>query len=234
MRAGLIQKLAGCILVFICTQGCLSSLCVSHYIGKDSYPDLELKTERNVHVGAYLGMTTKAGRDALTRQKIENVSFHVYEFYDVLWGDNARVLQLYIPKHVGNVFDGIMNEVQDPSTNVVGKVVLVVGNPSDVLGQSQLPDILETSYNIPKDEWSNRPVLLVRRPGLWLDSMTGIVCYDAAGSHLQFLSNGNLRRVRRSYYRWYFGPALYLVSLPFDIITFPIQAVLWISQGGPG
>lgn len=213
--------------------GCMSTLRVQQFVHKESYPSYEMSTNSAVYRGDYLGIEEKAGRENISQEMLPRVNFHHYQFAGVLVGPVPRFLQLFLPIPPDNRYVGIMEETKTP-VDARGKAVafFVVGDMKRVLGGSDAEGVLEKRYGISRSEWGKQPVLIEWRGDE--NPAASVTCYAGNSAGLrQSITEDRLDRIQRSRLRPVFAPLLYLISVPFDIVTFPVQAVIWLYQGGP-
>lgn len=223
----------GC-LVGALGQGCMSTLRVQQLVHKESYPSYEMSTKSGLFQGAYLGIVNKTGRESTSQKMVPRVIFYHYQFAGVLVGPVPRFLQLYIPIPPDNRYVGIMEETKTP-IDARGKEVafFVVGDIKRVLGERDVESALEKKYGISPSVWGKQPILIEWRGDE--NPEASVTCYaDNATGLRQSITEDRLDRIQRSRLRPIFAPVLYLISVPFDIVTFPVQAVIWLHQGGPG
>lgn len=214
-------------------QGC-ATFRVQQFIYRGSHPAFELSTKPGVYEGDYLGVDVKRARRNLTQQLEPNVECHHYQFAGLLAGQIPRFLQLYIPVEPDNTFIGIMEESEAPvSDKRRAPVWFVVGEAHAQLGGSDLLGVLSSRDGLPVSSWGKQPYL-IEWPGAG-NPAVHVRCHaNGASVSSQSIAEDRLRRVQRSRLRPAMGPLLYLISVPFDAITAPVQAVIWVRGGGPG
>lgn len=212
----------------------MSTARVDSYIQRGSHPGFEFSTNPAAYRGQYFGVESKAGLCFATGERTSGVSYHHFQFEGPLKGAEPRVLQLYLPVLSNNTYDGMLEETRSVLPDGgKGSVVFVVGDASRVLGAGGFSTVLQTRYGIPRSEWGQRPVLLEWRGDR--NPAAHVACFtEPDEGHMQSIADDRLERVQRSRLRPTLGPLLYVVAIPFDVITFPVQAVIWLSRGGPG
>jgi hypothetical protein len=214
-------------------QGCLSTVRVQQFVYRDSHPGFEMSTNSGVYRGEFIGIEKRTGRAYASQQMTAGVEFYHCQFDGLLLGSVPRHLQLYIPIPADNTYVGIMEETKAPvETRGREAILFVVGDAKQILGGGDLKDILENRYGISRPEWGKRPVLIEWRGD---QNQTASISYytDDKARSRQSIAEDRLDRIQRSRVRPIFGPLLYLISVPFDVVTFPIQAIIWLQAWGP-
>jgi hypothetical protein len=208
---------------------------VNRYIGKDSALTLELKRDEGIFAGNYLGIISRSARSYPYNHRHPDKKFYHYQFSGLLGGNKVRHLQLYIPLPTSEntVYAGIMEETEVPlEIDADMPAFFSVGAAVDLLGGSNVVAIVRERYGLKSSEARAYPVLIEWRGNE--NPLYGFSWYNAGTcSGMHPFTDGRLMRLQRDHWRPIKGGALYIVSIPFDIVTFPIQTVIWLHRGGP-
>ena len=209
--------------------GCATQMTWEYLVaGPADSPKREFKPSSELYEGRFLGSVEKdVARQYGGETRPQSQRFDHFQFAGPLHGRN-RYMQIYIPRDSPRNYAGIIEDTNVPFEG--GRTAfLYTGNFADRMPEQDIKAYFLKEHHIPLNAWDQYPVLL----------QGGAIMPNAGSVRSPVRINGrpygsrlslNVSRVKRKRgARIALASLLSVVTVPLDVVTFPIQVVWFFN-----